>query len=79
MIEQLTIKEQLQNLLALEFDLNDFYAITLREEEIRLQGRATEGVLNKLKSLDYELNFNKEYNWISATKNQVTCTLTFNS
>ena len=78
MIEQLTIKAQLQNLLELEFDLNDFYAITLREEEIRLQGRATEKILNKLKSLDYEVNFDKECNWIRATKNQVVCTLTLN-
>lgn len=68
--------EQLKNLLSLEFDLNDFYAITLREEQIRLQGKATEKILNKLKSLDYEINFDKEHNWIKAIKNQVFCTLT---
>lgn len=78
MIEQFTIKEQLENLLSLEFDLNDFYAITIREEEIRLQGKATEKILNKLKSLDYEVNFDKEHNWIRVTKNQVFCTLTLN-
>lgn len=78
MNQELTMKEQLEKLASLEFDLNDFYAITLREEEIRLMGRAKEGLLNKLKSLDYEVDFNKEYNWISATKDQVICVLTLN-
>lgn len=78
MIEQLTMKEQVAKLLSLEYDLNNFYSIIIREDEMRLIGPATEGLINKLKSLDYEVDFNKEYNWINATKDNINCVLTLN-
>ena len=71
------MKEQLEKLLTLGLDVNDFYTIAIWERELRLQGHVTKELLNKLKELDFEIKFEKDINFIIEEKDNVTCTLTF--
>lgn len=47
------MKKQVEKLSMLNIDMNDFYAITLYESEIRLQGRLTGTLLRKMKELGF--------------------------
>lgn len=71
------MKEQLEKLLTLGLDVNDFYTIAIWERELRLQGHVTKELLNKLKSLDFKLKYEEDHDFIIAHKDNVTCSLTF--
>ena len=47
------MKEQVEKLSMLKIDMNDFYAITLYESDIRLQGRLTGTLLKKMKEYGF--------------------------
>lgn len=47
------MKKQVEKLSMLNIDMNDFYAITLYESEIRLQGRLTGTLLRKMREYGF--------------------------
>ena len=71
------MENQIEKLLKLGLDLNKFYVISLLSNEIQLQGHATGSLINDLIKLGYELNYDKESNWLEYRTNNLKITLTF--
>jgi hypothetical protein len=71
------MENQIEKLLSLGLDLNKFYDISLLSNEIQLQGHATGSLMNDLIKLGYELDYDKESNWLQYRSNNLKITLTF--
>jgi hypothetical protein len=71
------MENQIEKLLSLGLDLNKFYVISLLSNEIQLQGHATGSLMNDLIKLGYELDYDKESNWLQCRTNNLKITLTF--
>jgi hypothetical protein len=71
------MENQIEKLLSLGLDLNKFYVISLLSNEIQLQGHATGSLMNDLIKLGYELDYDKESNWLQYRSNNLKITLTF--
>ena len=71
------MENQIEKLLSLGLDLNKFYVISLLSNEIQLQGHATGSLMNDLIKLGYELDYDKESNWLEYRTNNLKITLTF--
>lgn len=71
------MENQIEKLLSLGLDLNKFYVISLLSNEIQLQGHATGSLMNDLIKLGYELDYDKESNWLEYRSNNLKITLTF--
>ena len=71
------MENQIEKLLSLGLDLNKFYVISLLSYEIQLQGHATGSLMNDLIKLGYELDYDKESNWLQYRSNNLKITLTF--
>lgn len=70
------MKKQLAILNKLKIDFDLFYVVSVKDNGIRLQGRATEETINACKGLvDFE--FNKEWNFLTGEHNGISITLTF--
>lgn len=67
---------QAKRLLELDINLDLFYVITLRGNEIELQGQATEKAIEESKKL-VELTFDADRNFLVGDKNGIGVTLTF--
>ena len=67
---------QAKRLLELGINLDLFYVITLRGNEIELQGQATEKAIEESKKL-VELTFDADRNFLVGDKNGIVVTLTF--
>lgn len=67
---------QAKRLLELGINLDLFYVITLRGNEIELQGQATEKAIEESKKL-VELTFDADRNFLVGDKNGIGVTLTF--
>ena len=72
------MKKQIEDLLNLGLDLEQFYCVTLFYE-IRLQGYATASLMEYLTKLGYEFDFDKENKWFISKKENVIITLTLNN
>jgi hypothetical protein len=70
------MKQQIEKLVALDLDPELFYNISLWENELKLQGFATESLYRKLKSLEFKMTFDFDYGWIRANKDGIDVTLT---
>jgi hypothetical protein len=70
------MKEQVEKLSMLNIDMNDFYAITLYESEIRLQGRYYGRTYNKLKELGFVFVLDEGSGYLESSKNGINVTLT---
>lgn len=71
------MENQIEKLLSLGLDLNKFYVISLLSNEIELQGHATGSLISDLIKLGYELDYDKECNWLQYRTNNLKITLTF--
>ena len=71
------MENQIENLLNLGLDLEKFYCISLLPNEIQLQGHATGSLIHNIHKLGYELDYDKESNWLQYRKNNLKITLTF--
>lgn len=67
---------QAKRLLELGINLDLFYVITLRGNEIELQGQATEKAIEESKKL-VELTFDADRNFLVGDNNGIGVTLTF--
>ena len=67
---------QAKRLLELGINLDLFYVITIRGNEIELQGEATEKVIREAKKL-VELEFNSNLNYLQGYTKDLAVTLTF--
>jgi uncharacterized membrane protein len=67
---------QAKRLLELGINLDLFYVITIRGNEIELQGQATENVIREAKKL-VELEFNSKVNYLQGYAKDLAITLTF--
>ncbi len=67
---------QAKRLLELDINLDLFYVITIRGNEIELQGQATEKAIEESKKL-VELTFDADRNFLVGNKNGIEVTLTF--
>jgi hypothetical protein len=67
---------QAKRLLELGINLDLFYVITIRGNEIELQGQATEKAIEESKKL-VELTFDADRNFLVGDKNGIGVTLTF--
>ena len=71
------MENQIEKLLSLGLDLNKFYVISLLSNEIQLQGHATGSLMNDLIKLGYELDYDKQNNWLEYRADNLKITLTF--
>jgi hypothetical protein len=71
------MENQIENLLNLGLDLNKFYCISLSSYEIQLQGHATGSLISDAIKLGYELNYDKQNNWLEYRADNLKITLTF--
>lgn len=73
------MQNQIENLsnLGLDLDLNKFYNITLTSYEIQLLGHATGSLISDINKLGYELNYDKDNNWLEYRADNLKITLTF--
>jgi hypothetical protein len=69
------MKEQYEKLSMLNIDMNDFYTITLYHYELRLQGRLTETLLNKMKALGFVFKLSDQ-GYVESSLDHVFVTLT---
>jgi hypothetical protein len=63
------------SLLLANYDLNNFYTVTLWERSIDLQGHATKEVIKYCEKLGFEFSYIGKY--LTAQKGKVKITLTF--
>ena len=71
------MQNQIENLSNLGLDLNKFYNVTLLSYEIQLQGHATGSLIRDTHKLGYELNYDKDNNWLEYRADNLKITLTF--
>jgi hypothetical protein len=62
-------------LLLANYELDNFYNVTVRSNSIDLQGHAKKEIIDYCNSLGFEFVF--ENNWLEATKGQISIILTF--
>lgn len=67
---------QAKRLLELGINLDLFYVITIRKNEIQLQGKAIEEVIQEAKKLT-ELTFDSERGYLVGNEDGIDITLTF--
>ena len=58
------------------YDLENFYTVTLWHESIDLQGHAKKETIDYCTSLGFEFSFS-DTKWLKATKGEITIKLTF--
>jgi hypothetical protein len=70
------MKKQLAILNKLKIDFDLFYVVSVKDNEIRLQGRATQETIDACKFMvDFE--FNQEWGFLTGERNGISITLTF--
>jgi len=62
-------------LLLSDYDLNNFYTITMWAQSIDLQGKAHKEIIEYCKNLGFVFKFEGDY--LQAKKGQINITLTF--
>ena len=62
-------------LLLANYELDNFYTVTIWSNSIDLQGHAKKEIIDYCNSLGFEFVFDN--NWLKATKGQINITLTF--
>jgi hypothetical protein len=70
------MKNQLERLASLNLDLEMFYVITMRDDQIQLQGHINYQVRRLCEAEGFVFGLS-ESNWIQAQKDGIEITLTF--
>ena len=68
------MNKQLKKLNGLEINLELFFVISFRENEIRLQGKLTEESIEECKKF-VDLKLNTDMNWLSGSREELHITL----